>query len=110
MRLDLRRSKHGVRLRLDGRAEPGGAARLRDMLLTPLADGEAVVVDVSRVEEIDLASLQVLFAAAKSMGERGLAFRVIDAGGQALDATCVALGVVEGALDVPAHGRDEDWR
>ncbi len=50
-----------------------GAADLHKMLLERFASGAAVVVDGSRVEEIDTAILQLLACAWRTGSERGVA-------------------------------------
>ncbi|HOX32152.1 MAG TPA: STAS domain-containing protein [Spirochaetales bacterium] len=51
------------------------AAPLRDELLAALDASDAIILDLSLVEDIDLACLQVLYAAARSASARAKRLR-----------------------------------
>lgn len=71
-----------------------GAARLRDALLSALAESEDVLLDCGAVEAVDLAGLQVLVAASKSAERRGRRLAFAEGGkSTALDAAARASGL-----------------
>jgi anti-anti-sigma regulatory factor len=51
------------------------ASALKDELSAALAEGDAVLVDLSSIEELDLSCLQVLYAAGLSAKAAGKALR-----------------------------------
>ena len=59
---------------LDPRVSIVQAASLHAMLLARVAGGGPVVIDASRVEEIDTAILQLLASLWRTCAERGIAF------------------------------------
>ncbi|MEO8596778.1 MAG: STAS domain-containing protein [Candidatus Solibacter sp.] len=72
--------KHGTEtlVRLSGEATVGSAAALKAELLEALASGGDVQVDLQGVEAVDLATMQLIWAAAReaAAGGRVLAARV----------------------------------
>jgi anti-anti-sigma regulatory factor len=62
-----------ARIELDARLTIVQAADLHRLLMTRLAAGEPVVIDGSRVEEIDTAILQLLTCLWRTAQERGIA-------------------------------------
>lgn len=69
-----------VELKISGGALIGDAARLKDALLAALHDADRIVVDLARMEEIDLTALQLLCAAHQSAESAGKVFQVQAAG------------------------------
>jgi anti-anti-sigma regulatory factor len=66
-------TKHSAPIQLDARMTIVHAAELHRTLLARLAQGGAVVVDGSRVEEIDTSILQLLISLWRTGSERGVA-------------------------------------
>ena len=69
----LKRAKQAAPIELDVRMTIVQAADLHRTLLARLALGKAVVVDGTRVEEIDTAMLQLLASLWRTCLERGIA-------------------------------------
>ena len=87
-------------LELNVRLDIAQAADLHRALLARLAKGGPVIVDGTRVEEIDTAMLQLLASLWRTSGERGIACTWKAASG-ALRLTAILLGVAE-VLNFPA--------
>jgi anti-anti-sigma regulatory factor len=86
---------------LNARLDIAQAAELHRALLAHLAKGGPVIVDGTRVEEIDTAMLQLLASLWRTSGERGIDCRWKGASG-ALRQTATLLGVAE-VLNFPAR-------
>ena len=86
---------------LDARLAIAQAADLHRALLARLAQGGPVIVDGTRVEEIDTAMLQLLASLWRTSGDRGIDCRWKGASG-ALRQTATLLGVAE-VLNFPAR-------
>lgn len=67
------RVKPPARIELEARMTIAQAADLHRMLLAPIARGEGMVVDGTRVEEVDTAILQLLASLWRTCLERGIA-------------------------------------
>lgn len=67
------RPRQAETIRLDARMTIVQAAGLRSALLASLADGGPIVVDGTRVEEVDTAILQLLASLWRSAAERAIA-------------------------------------
>ena len=90
------------RIVLDDRLTIVQAADLHRMLVKRLAEGRQLVVDGSRVEEIDTAILQLLTSLWRTGAERGIACTWHGAS-QALRRTAALVGVAE-MLQFPNAG------
>jgi anti-anti-sigma regulatory factor len=66
-------TKRPAPIELDARMTIVHAAELHRTLLTRLAQGKAVVIDGSRVEEIDTSILQLLISLWRTASQRGVA-------------------------------------
>jgi anti-anti-sigma regulatory factor len=86
---------------LNTRLDIAQAADLHRALLARLASGGPVIVDGTRVEEIDTAMLQLLASLWRTSGERGIDCRWKGASA-ALRQTATLLGVAE-VLNFPAR-------
>jgi anti-anti-sigma regulatory factor len=86
---------------LNARLDIAQAAELHRALLARLAKGGPVIVDGTRVEEIDTAMLQLLASLWRTSGERGIDCRWKGASG-ALRRTATLLGMAE-VLNFPAR-------
>lgn len=62
-------------LELTGNLDIGRAGELRAPLIEALATAQELQVELSRVERVDTAGLQLLLALARSARERGVAIR-----------------------------------
>jgi anti-anti-sigma regulatory factor len=89
-----KRAAQPQRVELDVRLSIAQAADLHRTLLASLAEGGPVVVDGSRVEEIDTAMLQLLASLWRTSGERGIACTWLGASG-ALRQMAALIGVAE---------------
>ncbi|HEY2679505.1 MAG TPA: STAS domain-containing protein [Steroidobacteraceae bacterium] len=67
------RPRQAEAIQLDARMTIVQAAGLRSALLVCLAEGGAIVIDGTRVEEIDTAILQLLASLWRTAAERGIA-------------------------------------
>jgi anti-anti-sigma regulatory factor len=88
------RSKHSAPVELDARMTIVQAADLHRRLLACVAHGEAIVVDGTRVEEIDTAVLQLLASLWRTCLARGIACTWRGAS-DALRQTAALVGVAE---------------
>lgn len=88
------RAKQSARVELDARTTIVQAADLHRTLLARVSQGEAVVVDGTRVEEIDTAILQLLTSLWRTCVERGIACTWHGAS-DALRQTAALVGVAE---------------
>jgi ABC-type transporter Mla MlaB component len=68
-----KRATRPAHVELDGRLSIAQAAGLHRTLLARLEQGEAIVIDGTRVEEIDTAILQLLTCLWRTGKERGIA-------------------------------------
>lgn len=82
------------RIVLDDRLNIVQAAALHRILVKRLAEGRPLVVDGTRVEEIDTAILQLLTSLWRTGAERGIAC-TWDGASQALRRTAALVGVAE---------------
>ena len=89
-----KREAHSSRVQLDAQLNIAQAADLHNTLITRLAQGGPIVVDGTRVEEIDTAMLQLLTSLWRTSAERGIACTWFGASG-ALRQTASLVGVAE---------------
>jgi anti-anti-sigma regulatory factor len=89
-----------ARIELDARMTIAQAADLHRLLLSRLAAGEPVVIDGTRVEEIDTAVLQLLTSLWRTAQDRGIACTWHGAS-EALRYTANLIGVA-GAVGLPS--------
>lgn len=95
-----KRAAPAKRIELDVRLSIAQAADLHRTLLARLAEGGPVVIDGTRVEEVDMAVLQLLASLWRTSGERGIVCTWLGASG-ALRQTAALVGVAE-FLNFPA--------
>ena len=88
------RAKQSARIELDARTTIVQAADLHRALLARVTQGEAVVIDGTRVEEIDTAILQLLASLWRTCVERGIACTWHGAS-DALRQTAVLVGMAD---------------
>jgi anti-anti-sigma regulatory factor len=88
------RAKQPAHVELDVRTTIVHAADLHGKLLARVAQGDAVVVDGTRVEEIDTAILQLLTSLWRTCLDRGIACTWYGAS-EALRQTAALVGVAE---------------
>jgi len=84
----------GTNLVLEGSLRLPGVARLHAALLRALESHRPVRLDCNRVDEIDLAGLQLLLSARTSFDAAGLAFVIDDAPSESWAAVCARAGIV----------------
>jgi anti-anti-sigma regulatory factor len=73
--LELRSEGGRATLRLDGELAFGSIRELRGRLLEALRGHSRVTLEIVRLEALDLAGLQLVYAAAKSAARTGVDFR-----------------------------------
>jgi len=82
----------GIVLRISGEMSLATAAGLRSRLLA-LPRGQATVLDLGEVEEMDLACLQLLVSAQRSWADRGAVLRIADSASAVWAAAAAAAGL-----------------
>ena len=81
MALIMERQEFQSLIRLEGEFSVTSAAELKDLLLEGLASGKHLLLDLEHAEEIDITSMQLLWAAGREADRAGtgMAVRVSDA-------------------------------
>ena len=102
----IKRKAQPAHVELDVRLTIAQAAELHCTLLARLAQGDAIVVDGTRVEEIDTAILQLLASLWRTCRERGIACTWLGAS-EALSQTASLIGVAD-MLQLPGAGSARD--
>lgn len=83
------------RITLTGEADLAQASGLRQELVAQLESGAPTTLDCTALEDIDLACLQVLLAARRGFGARGVALHVEDSATHLLRTRCGETGLKE---------------
>jgi anti-anti-sigma regulatory factor len=68
----LDQSAKGSVVRFEGEVGVGAASEVKDALLDGLASGRELAVDLARVNELDVTTLQLLWAAERAAAEAGV--------------------------------------
>jgi anti-sigma B factor antagonist len=102
-----------MKLALTGDLTVATAAEFKTRLLNDLAAGDALEIDTQQVESVDVAGLQVLFAAFRSASGSGVAVRFPrESHGPAVAAALRLLGMseVDGTRKGVSHGKENTGR
>jgi anti-anti-sigma regulatory factor len=80
----------GTRLQLSGSLGPAEAAELKERLLAQLESRTAVQLDLAGVEEMSLASLQLVTSARRTFRKQGIELAVVDSASSVWQSLAVA--------------------
>jgi anti-anti-sigma factor len=75
--ITLDRNESQCLVRLEGEVDISSAAELKAILLEALASGRELRVDLERTTELDVAALQLLWAAEREAGGSGVGFSLL---------------------------------
>lgn len=94
LHIQVRKSRNGTKVALDGELTIYTAAAVRERLLRVLENCARLTLDTAKVSEIDTAGLQVLLSTRRSCQEGGVPF-AFPHSGQAVGQTLTLFGLGE---------------